>query len=535
MKTKPRSWLFGLAIVFPFSRPLAAQPCGPTVITESVSQSIVSGNSIACTDPMSGFTFENHYTRAFELTDFGIQSGFAVCEVEVAVEAALSVAGTQTLTVYLYWTPSGSFPGGVLTPIGTATLQIDDQDQSYVTIPVTGTAPPDTQLVVDVASEDGATNLSAFAIGSNSAGQTAPGYLTAPDCGIVTPTDFADPPINAPDMHIVMNVRGQEVTTALPASPLRVDEHDGPSVVSNLNGVFEAGETVQVETSWSNPGATPFSLTGLASNFTGPGGPVYAIATNAADYGSLAPLATTNCHDATASCFALQITGARPLQHWDATFDETTTMAPPPGGGVPSPTHTWTLHVGESFPDVLVDQLFYPFVETIFHNGVTGGCAAALNYCPGDPALRKQMAVFVLKAKEGSSYVPPPAVGIFNDVPASDPFAPWIEELYNRGVVAGCSVPGGPNYCPNDPVLRQQMAVFLLRTLLTSSYTPPACAGIFADVPCPGLFTDWIEDLSNRGIAAGCGGGNFCPTNPNTRGQMAPFLTKTFGLVLYGP
>ena len=166
---------------------------------------------------------------------------------------------------------------------------------------------------------------------------------------------------------------------------------------------------------------------------------------------------------------------------------------------------------------------------------MTGGCAAAPNYCPGDSALRKQMAVFVLKAKEGSAYTPPPAVGIFNDVPASDPFAPWIEELFNRGVVAGCGAPGGPNYCPNDPVLRQQMAVFLLRTLLGSSYTPPSCTSLFGDVTCPGLFSDWIEDLFNRGIAAGCGGSNFCPTNPNTRGQMAPFLAKTFGLTLYGP
>ena len=145
------------------------------------------------------------------------------------------------------------------------------------------------------------------------------------------------------------------------------------------------------------------------------------------------------------------------------------------------------------------------------------------------------MAVFVLKAREGAAYAPPPAVGIFNDVPASDPFAPWIEELFHRGVVAGCSAPGGPNYCPNDPVLRQQMAVFLLRTLLGSAYVPPACHGTFGDVPCPSLFADWIEDLSARGIAAGCGGGNFCPANPNTRGQMAPFLSKTFGLSLYGP
>jgi len=33
----------------------------------------------------------------------------------------------------------------------------------------------------------------------------------------------------------------------------------------------------------------------------------------------------------------------------------------------------------------------------------------------------------------------------------------------------------------------------------------------------------------------GCGGGNYCPANPTTRGQMAPFLVKTFGLLLYGP
>ncbi len=138
------------------------------------------------------------------------------------------------------------------------------------------------------------------------------------------------------------------------------------------------------------------------------------------------------------------------------------------------------------------------------------------------------MAVFVLKAKNGSNYVPPPAVGIFTDVPASDPFAPWIEELYNLGVVGGCGA--GPMYCPDNPVLRQQMPVFLLKTLEGSGYTPPACTGIFGDVPCPSLFADWIEDLVNRGIAAGCGGGNFCPGNPTTRGQMAPFLVKTFSL-----
>jgi hypothetical protein len=179
------------------------------------------------------------------------------------------------------------------------------------------------------------------------------------------------------------------------------------------------------------------------------------------------------------------------------------------------------------FLDVPQSDIFHVYVEAIFRAGVTAGCGGG-DYCRDAAAVRKQMAVFVLKAKEGSSYVPPPAVGIFTDVPALDPFAPWIEELYRRGVVAGCG--DGTTYCPGDPVLRQQMSVFLLKTLLESDYVPPACAGVFGDVPCSNAFAPWIEDLFHRGIAAGCGGGNFCPTSSTTRGQMSPFLAKAFSL-----
>jgi hypothetical protein len=57
----------------------------------------------------------------------------------------------------------------------------------------------------------------------------------------------------------------------------------------------------------------------------------------------------------------------------------------------------------------------------------------------------------------------------------------------------------------------------------------------FLDVPCSSGFASWIEELVARGITAGCGGGNYCPTSSVTRGQMAVFLTSTFGLKLYGP
>jgi hypothetical protein len=55
-----------------------------------------------------------------------------------------------------------------------------------------------------------------------------------------------------------------------------------------------------------------------------------------------------------------------------------------------------------------------------------------------------------------------PGQEMFNDVPASSPFCPFIEELSRRGITGGC---GGGNFCPGDPVTRQQMAVFLVKAL----------------------------------------------------------------------
>jgi hypothetical protein len=84
-------------------------------------------------------------------------------------------------------------------------------------------------------------------------------------------------------------------------------------------------------------------------------------------------------------------------------------------------------------------------------------------------------------------------------------------------------------------VTREQMPVFVLR-LLDPALDPPACiTPRFADVPASSPFCRWIEELARRGVVAGCGGGNYCPTAPVTRDQMAAFLTGTYGLTLYGP
>ena len=183
-----------------------------------------------------------------------------------------------------------------------------------------------------------------------------------------------------------------------------------------------------------------------------------------------------------------------------------------------------------TFPDVPVTSPFFHYVQTIYQLGITGGCSGG-NYCPGNPVTRAQMAVFLIKSKYGSAYVPPACSGVFPDVPCSSPFAIWIEKLAADGVTTGC---GGGLYCPGNIVTRKQMAPFLLKSLYGSSHVPPACTGIFGDVPCAANpFAPFIEELYSLGITGGCVASplQYCPDNQNTRAQMAVFLVKTFDLV----
>jgi IPT/TIG domain/S-layer homology domain len=183
------------------------------------------------------------------------------------------------------------------------------------------------------------------------------------------------------------------------------------------------------------------------------------------------------------------------------------------------------------FLDVPQNNTFHSYVTTLVANGITAGQGGGM-YGVAATTLRQQMAVFLLKAKYGICYVPPPCTpGFFTDVTCPGTFAPWIEALATLGITGGC---GPTTYCPTNPVRRDQMAVFLLKTEHGSSYVPPQCvgAGVFFDVPCtPGVgFPDWIERLAAEMITTGCGGGNYCPLSPNTRGQMAVFIVKTFNL-----
>ena len=79
-----------------------------------------------------------------------------------------------------------------------------------------------------------------------------------------------------------------------------------------------------------------------------------------------------------------------------------------------------------------------------------------------------------------SGTLPNAWISNFNDIPGSQ-FYTQITSLVANGITAGV---GGGNYGINQPTLRQQMAVFLLKAKYGICYTPPPCTGVFDDVPC---------------------------------------------------
>jgi hypothetical protein len=186
----------------------------------------------------------------------------------------------------------------------------------------------------------------------------------------------------------------------------------------------------------------------------------------------------------------------------------------------------------QSFEDVPTSYWAWDYIERLYSAGVTSGCSTApLLYCPTSSMTRDQMAVFLLRAKHGATYIPPKATGTFEDVPTDYWAADWIEQLADEGITSGCST--SPQlYCPSQEVSRDQMAVFLLRAKHVANYVPPKATGVFQDVPINYWAADWIEQLAAEGVTAGCSTSTqlYCPSTPVSRDQMAVFLVRNFSL-----
>jgi autotransporter-associated beta strand protein len=189
--------------------------------------------------------------------------------------------------------------------------------------------------------------------------------------------------------------------------------------------------------------------------------------------------------------------------------------------------------VGTTFIDVPTSYWAWDWIERLYHAGVTTGCITTnpMRYCPEENVTRAQMAVFLLRGVHGSAYTPP-AVGWstgFTDVSTIYWAAAWIKQLAAEGITTGCTA---TTFCPDQPVTRAEMAVFLLRATHGSAYTPPAVGAStgFTDVPISYWAAAWIKQLAVEGITTGCTATTFCPNQSVTRAEMAKFLVAAFNL-----
>ncbi|MCZ2147189.1 MAG: S-layer homology domain-containing protein [Bryobacterales bacterium] len=202
-------------------------------------------------------------------------------------------------------------------------------------------------------------------------------------------------------------------------------------------------------------------------------------------------------------------------------------------------TRTGTLSVGgiaaqlvqnsgnrsQIFSDVLLDNIFIDYIGLMKLYGITTGCTTTA-YCPNDSTTRGQMAAFIIRslAGENFTYTQTP---YFTDVPASNLFFRYIQKMRDLGITNGCSA---TLYCPDDAVMRGQMAAFMIRARfgITAGQTFPYPAAIaaFQDVPPASGFFPYVQKMKQLGITSGCTVNEYCPDAPTTRGQMAVFLIR---------
>ncbi len=110
----------------------------------------------------------------------------------------------------------------------------------------------------------------------------------------------------------------------------------------------------------------------------------------------------------------------------------------------------------------------------------------------------------------------------FDDVDAGVWWAPYTDRLAELGVTNGCAT-GPLRFCPDEAVTRGQMAAFLVRAFGLAEASPAGFADTAGDTHAAS-----IDALAAVGITTGCGTSplRYCPSKPVTRAEMATFLYR---------
>jgi subtilisin family serine protease len=163
-------------------------------------------------------------------------------------------------------------------------------------------------------------------------------------------------------------------------------------------------------------------------------------------------------------------------------------------------------------------------IEAIYAVGITRGCNPPTNnrFCPDADVTREQMATFLARALGLSAT----STDHFDDDNGSV-LESAINRLAEAGITVGCNPPANTNFCPGDPVTRAEMAAFLARafglTTINEDHFVDDDGSVF-ETAINRLAEAGITVGCNPPD-----GDRYCPDSPVKRGQMAVFLTRAIG------
>jgi hypothetical protein len=134
----------------------------------------------------------------------------------------------------------------------------------------------------------------------------------------------------------------------------------------------------------------------------------------------------------------------------------------------------------------------------------------------------------------------------FSDVSRSQPFYKKIETLLHHGITSGCDA---TQYCPGNPVPRDQMAIFVAKGIAGSGELVPSAGkvvaaayncspgghSLFSDVSPTDSFCKHVHYLAAQNVTLGCTATQYCPTLTITRDAMASFIAKAIVAPQGGP
>ncbi|HEX2404229.1 MAG TPA: hypothetical protein VHM29_05960, partial [Acidimicrobiia bacterium] len=145
------------------------------------------------------------------------------------------------------------------------------------------------------------------------------------------------------------------------------------------------------------------------------------------------------------------------------------------------------------------------------------------------PRLIAGLVMLIVLLSAGIAWAALPPGGTFID-DDEHIFEGGIEAIAAEGITLGCNPPLNDQFCPDDPVTRGQLAMFLTRAF---GYTDNGGGDLFVDDDGK-VYESAADRLKTAGVTLGCNppaNDRYCGDDLVTRGQMAAFLVRALGLV----